>query len=180
MDKDLLKDSRVTWISHRGNAHSFPENTAAAFDCAVADGFPVLETDLRPTSDGHIVLSHDRSLLRVAGVDRPVDLLTRAELEKIGLGEGHRLLFLDQFIDRYREKRWIFDLKAENAHVTIRNMKSLFQDEAIASLVLERTTVLCWTSGHQRMMRDELGFQSFYARKWQCFRAAMKIGRAHV
>lgn len=175
MKQELLKDTRVTWISHRGNALAYPENTADSFDSAMEDGFPVLETDLRPTSDGQIVLSHDRSLLRVAGIEQSVDQLTRSELEKVRLEGGRRLLFLDEFIDRYRSVEWVFDLKPEKALLTIRNLESLFRNRRDRNLVLEKTRVLCWNSKHERLMRSELGFHKFFARKWQCIQAAMSV-----
>ncbi len=172
MHKEFIQDSRVTCISHRGNARDFPENTSEAFDCAMADGFPILETDLRPTSDGHIVLSHDQSLSRVAGFDQKVDEMSRSELEKIELPGGCRLLFLDQFLDRYRTVNWVFDLKHQNSARTIQNLKKLLPE---GGEVERKTTMLCWSREAERGMQTELGFSEFFARKGPCTRAAFSI-----
>lgn len=60
-------------IAHRGASAQAPENTAAAFARAAALGATEVETDVRRTSDGRLVLWHDRQL-------RPkVDLEGRAE-----------------------------------------------------------------------------------------------------
>lgn len=51
-------------IGHRGYPAEFPENTMASFRGAIAAGADGIETDLRLTKDGYIVLSHDASLER--------------------------------------------------------------------------------------------------------------------
>ena len=71
------------WISHRGYKAHAVENTRAAFEAAVAHGFTALETDLRRTRDGHLVLHHDPTLDRLAGDPRVVAGLTRAQLERV-------------------------------------------------------------------------------------------------
>jgi glycerophosphoryl diester phosphodiesterase len=50
-------DNGVT--GHRGNPQSFPENTITGFISAIELGCDWVETDLRLTRDGRIVLSHD-------------------------------------------------------------------------------------------------------------------------
>jgi len=46
-------------ITHRGYAKEHPENTIAAFDAAFAAGTDAIETDVRVSGDGKIVVSHD-------------------------------------------------------------------------------------------------------------------------
>lgn len=54
-------------IAHRGLCRRDPENTLAAFQAALAFGSRELETDIRQTPDGTLVLMHDEDLSRVAG-----------------------------------------------------------------------------------------------------------------
>lgn len=49
-------------LAHRGGALGARENTAAAFQAAVAAGADGFETDVRRTRDGALVLYHDRNL----------------------------------------------------------------------------------------------------------------------
>jgi glycerophosphoryl diester phosphodiesterase len=49
-------------LSHRGVHRDCEENTLSAFEAAVRMGVDGVETDLRATSDGRIVLYHDRRL----------------------------------------------------------------------------------------------------------------------
>ena len=51
-------------IGHRGAAALAPENTWASFDLAVSLGVDAIETDVRATSDGILILLHDERLAR--------------------------------------------------------------------------------------------------------------------
>jgi glycerophosphoryl diester phosphodiesterase len=51
-------------IGHRGAAALVPENTWAGFDVALDLGVDAIETDVRATSDGMLVLIHDERLER--------------------------------------------------------------------------------------------------------------------
>ena len=51
-------------IGHRGAAALAPENTWAGFDVAVSLGVDAIETDVRATSDGTLILLHDERLAR--------------------------------------------------------------------------------------------------------------------
>ena len=51
-------------IGHRGAAALAPENTWASFDTALALGVDAIETDVRATSDGELILFHDEKLSR--------------------------------------------------------------------------------------------------------------------
>ena len=52
--------------AHRGVSSSYPENTMAAFRASVAEGYDYIEFDPKYTSDGEIVILHDRTLDRTA------------------------------------------------------------------------------------------------------------------
>ncbi|HWP41726.1 MAG TPA: glycerophosphodiester phosphodiesterase family protein [Blastocatellia bacterium] len=55
-------------IAHRGGAREFTENTIAAFERALRLGADGIETDLRLTRDGVVVLYHDSHFGRVEGL----------------------------------------------------------------------------------------------------------------
>ena len=51
-------------IGHRGAAGLAPENTWESFDVALSLGVDAIETDIRATADGTLVLRHDAELER--------------------------------------------------------------------------------------------------------------------
>ncbi len=75
-------------LAHRGASLEAPENSLPAFRRALELGADVLETDVRATSDGAIVVSHDPSGARTAGVDRPIRSCTLAEVRSWDIGRG--------------------------------------------------------------------------------------------
>ena len=59
-------------IAHRGGSALAQENSLAAFGLATGLGLRYLETDVRVTSDGHLVCFHDENLERVTSASGPV------------------------------------------------------------------------------------------------------------
>lgn len=73
--RPVLAADRVLCFAHRGGAGLWPENTLLAFQQALQAGCDVLETDLRMTRDGELVVCHDATLDRTTnGVGRVEDL----------------------------------------------------------------------------------------------------------
>jgi glycerophosphoryl diester phosphodiesterase len=73
-------------FAHRGGAGLWPENTMEAFCGAIALGCSHLETDLRVTRDGVIVVMHDARLERTTDGSGDVSAHTLAELERLDAG----------------------------------------------------------------------------------------------
>ena len=71
----------------------------SAFRSANALGCEMIETDIRMTRDGELVLIHDRSTLRTSGIDKNVDELTLSELREIDLGAGERVPTVREFAE---------------------------------------------------------------------------------
>jgi len=66
-------------IAHRGASAAFPENTAAAFRGAAAQGADAVELDVRRTADGEAVVHHDAALPGLGAIveQRAADLRLR-------------------------------------------------------------------------------------------------------
>lgn len=73
-------------IAHRGSSNSAPENTLAALRAAIGEKADGVEIDVRMTKDGEVILMHDNSLQRTAGIDAYVSQLTYNELSNIDVG----------------------------------------------------------------------------------------------
>jgi glycerophosphoryl diester phosphodiesterase len=72
-------------VAHRGNRVHEPENSLAGFRRAIDDGADLLETDIRPSSDGSFLCFHDAALERMTGEQGEVENSTVAELKKLRL-----------------------------------------------------------------------------------------------
>ncbi len=73
--------------AHRGASCELPENTLESFGLALSLGADAIETDAHMTRDGRIVLSHDATGDRMAGVPLAIRDATLAELGTWNVGE---------------------------------------------------------------------------------------------
>lgn len=78
-----MDGKRIILAAHRGDKKTCPENTMPAFEAALRAGVDMIETDIHMTSDGELILMHDRSALRTAGVDRIVNEMTLEEVKAL-------------------------------------------------------------------------------------------------
>jgi glycerophosphoryl diester phosphodiesterase len=74
--------------AHRGAPAELPENTLASFRRALERGATALETDAHMTADGHVVLSHDPTGMRMASVAREIRASSLAEVQRWDVGWG--------------------------------------------------------------------------------------------
>jgi glycerophosphoryl diester phosphodiesterase len=73
-------------FAHRGGSALAPENTIAAFDRGVALGADGLELDVHLSSDGVVVIHHDRTLERTTNLAGAVAERTASELARADAG----------------------------------------------------------------------------------------------
>ena len=121
----------TSWICHRGiRENGLIENTLEAFKLAVDRGFRVLETDLRLTQDGHIVLSHDPDFKRTLGDKRRIQDMSRAAIEALKASNGQKILFLDRFLDEFPDCAYVFDVKPETSRATLEALRAYLSQRA--------------------------------------------------
>ncbi|WP_172192336.1 glycerophosphodiester phosphodiesterase [Actinomyces faecalis] len=102
---------RCEVIAHRGGAAEAPENTWAGVEHTVGLGLPWMETDLRRSADGVVVLSHDEDLARTAGRLEPVASLMWEELSGLDAGDGRPPVRLDDLLYAFPDLCLNVDLK---------------------------------------------------------------------
>jgi glycerophosphoryl diester phosphodiesterase len=93
-------------IAHRGASGEYPENTRLAFVKAIEAHCDMIELDCQMTRDGHIVIFHDESLMRTAGVRGTVKKRSLEQLKKLDVGQwknrshrGERILTLEEALE---------------------------------------------------------------------------------
>jgi glycerophosphoryl diester phosphodiesterase len=101
----------IIW-SHRG--HPGPENTLQAFTAAWEDGITHFETDIHATLDGHLVLAHDPSILRLTQVDQQISTLTLEQLQEFPINGQHPWCTLEELVMRFPDAHISIDIKSDD------------------------------------------------------------------
>lgn len=76
----------VIVTAHRGASGLAPENTMSAMLRAIQEKSDLAELDVQETSDGVIILLHDNTLLRTAGLEKNIWEMDFASLDGIDVG----------------------------------------------------------------------------------------------
>lgn len=147
-DAQMIDRFSNAYYAHRGlyNAdQSVAENTLEAFKRACDKGYGA-ELDIRFSKDGQIVVFHDDTLKRAAGIDRPVEAFTYQELSKIPLyGTNARIpLFSDVLAAVNGQIPLIIELKSgkqnrklcEKAYAMLRDYRGLYCIESFDPLMV--------------------------------------------
>ena len=99
-------EKNIYVAAHRGWYDQYPENTMEAFRAALTLGVDQIETDVRVSSDGELVLIHDHTLDRTTNGTGEVLAHTFAELRALDAGSwkdpkfaGCRIPTLREFMD---------------------------------------------------------------------------------
>lgn len=147
---ELDRPSTVRAIAHRGGGGRL-ENTLAAFAAATALGYRHLETDLHATKDGVLVVSHDATLMRVAGDTRAIAQLTAAELADVRVAGREPLPTFEALVDAFPDARLTVDLKSDAA---VRPMLRMLEQRPE---VLERLCLGSFSSARIEQVRERFG-----------------------
>jgi glycerophosphoryl diester phosphodiesterase len=98
-------------IAHRGGAALAQENSLAAFALASGLGLRYLETDVRVTSDGHLVCFHDDTLERVTSATGPVRSKSLHELRALRINGIESIPTFDEALDAFPDQFFTVDSK---------------------------------------------------------------------
>ena len=96
-------EKNIYVAAHRGASASHPENTMEAFRAAIEMGVDQIETDVRITADGELVLIHDATVDRTTNGTGKVAQMTLAELKALDAGCKKDPKFTGAKIPTFRE-----------------------------------------------------------------------------
>lgn len=119
----------VLVIAHRGGKGLAPENTLAAFAHSAALGVDVLEMDLRQSSDGALIVLHDRRVDRTTNGQGAADSSSLAQLKRLDAGyhfsrdgqtfpyrgQGVAIPTLDEVFTAFPNTRFLIEIKDDSA-----------------------------------------------------------------
>ena len=99
-------------MAHRGGAIEHLENTLPAFEACRALGYRYLETDVRATADGVLVVFHDPVLERVTDSTGRIDQLPWSVVQQARIGGREPILRLEELLEAFPGVRFNLDIKA--------------------------------------------------------------------
>lgn len=167
--------SKPEWISHRGLDERYTENSRHAFDAARDAGFRHLETDLRSTRDGHLLLHHDADLRRTAGQSASLNDLSVDEARSVRYPDGQGILTFDDFAEHYHDNRWILDIKPEQGERTIRALNAWAEKHRCKDWLIRNARFLLWHAGQRRLLERLFPGAHILADERECRRAGLSI-----
>jgi glycerophosphoryl diester phosphodiesterase len=118
------KRSHVMVAAHRCAHTKFPENSIAAVKEAIAQDIDIIETDIRMTKDGILVIMHDESIARTTGHKGKIEEMTYAELQQYpllfnGKPSTEKIPTFEEVLTAAKDKILIdIDFKAEGEEAT--------------------------------------------------------------
>lgn len=87
-----LRDPHSKYVlvaAHRGDWRNHPENSLPAIESCIEMGVDIVEIDIKRTSDGELVLCHDKTLNRTTSGKGKVSDHTLDEIRDLYLRRGH-------------------------------------------------------------------------------------------
>jgi len=113
----LRPDPRTVLVAaHRGDWRNAPENSIHALQLSLQMGVDIMETDVRKTKDGVLVLMHDETINRTTSGKGKVSELTWDSLQRVTLRQGHggpteeRIPSFEEFMDSVKGRPILINL----------------------------------------------------------------------
>ena len=114
--KTLTFKDKMMVAGHRGDCYNCFENTMKAFECAINDGADMIETDVRLTKDGVLVLMHDDKVDRTSHGSGLVCEKTNEELLQLNVGgktEPAVIPTLEELLQLLSERNILLNLEVK-------------------------------------------------------------------
>lgn len=108
---------------HRGAAAHHPENTRRAFRAAAEAGVDALETDVRLTADGEVVVFHDADGARTCGQPARLRAVPWSEVEGWDAGEGEHPMRLMELLEAWPDLFVNIDVKDDSEEAALRTLE---------------------------------------------------------
>jgi len=156
-DHAYFNPDKFLVMAHRGGRSLGPENTVYTFKRAIELGTDVLEMDLQSTSDGGLVVLHDREVDRTTNGKGAVDSFTLAELKKLDAGfrwspdnsrsfplrnKGVTIPTLTEVFKAFPDTRMNIEIKSSQVN-TIQNLCRTIRENGRS----EKVMVACFDAG---------------------------------
>lgn len=101
-------------IAHRGGGREWPENSVSAFTNVTDLGYRYVETDVRATSDGQVMVFHDATLNRVTDRVGRISALPYSEVRKARISGRDRVMTLEELFTKFPDTFVNIDVKDDH------------------------------------------------------------------
>ena len=128
---DLVGEDTLV-IAHRGASIDAPENTLAAIEEAIRQGADYVEIDVQETAEGHILVIHDRDLMKVGGSPLRVWDAPFEALRAVDVGSWHDPRYADERVPTLDE---VLELSRGRVRLNI-ELKYYGQEQRFEELVV--------------------------------------------
>ena len=115
-------------IAHRGASGYRPEHTLASYELAIAQGADVIEPDVVPTADGHLVVRHESAITASTDVAEHPELADRRRTKTIDGREVTGWFTEDLTLAELKT------LRAREPQPQLRPQNTAYQGEAVLTL----------------------------------------------
>jgi glycerophosphoryl diester phosphodiesterase len=163
----------VLAIAHRGGGGLAAENTMDAFARSYALGLRYLETDVRLSADGVLVVFHDAKLDRVTDGHGSISKTTFAQLRRLRVANLHRIPTLTEVLRTFPDAFFTIDLKDERAGA---ELARVLIDTGAAHRVCVAGAWDSWL----RRLREQVGPELTTALGWRHLGALVASTHARV
>ncbi len=161
-------------IAHRGGPELGPESVVDTYRKVSDLGVDMLEMDIHVTSDGELVVAHDRRVDRVTDGSGRIADMTLAELRSLDAayhwtpdgttfprrGQGASIPTVDEMFDAFPDARFVIEMKARNVsrdlcarirhhHMVDRVAVTTFSDDSLEEFRLQCPQVVTSASSEE-------------------------------
>lgn len=116
----LTCSGKMLVAAHRGDSFNHYENTMGAFRAAIESGADMIETDVRLTKDGVLVLSHEENVYKATGVPGKISEMSFEELRKLNFGgadEFEQIPTLEEFMELISKTNTLLNLEIKELYM---------------------------------------------------------------
>ena len=161
---------QISWQAHRGYLDIRPENTLDAFEAAAIHGANRIETDLRVTMDGELVLLHDSKVGSMTDGSGKVSAMTLEEIRALQIDNGNglelcnakRIPLLKEYLAICRRYNVIANIELKSLGTTdeqrAESARKIFQELQHAGM-LQQAFVTSSSAALLKIFREEAGDQ---------------------
>lgn len=156
-------NSYIYVAAHQGWCAKYPDNTMEGFRAALTLDVDQLETDVRVTKDGELVLIHDATVDRTTNGTGLVCEMTLEELKKLDAGDGAQIPTLIELMELVKDhptitldvelKEYPIDGKDELAYSVCDRVLKMIDDYGFT----DRCVVNTWNGKLHEYINDKYG-----------------------